>query len=343
MRKLKRVTIKEEFVALTGDPIKAIILNQFIYWSERVADFDAFIAEEKTRAVQSGLTVTMAPSNGWIYKTAEELSEETMVKMAPSTVLRYVKQLVEKGWLDERHNPNYKWDRTKQYRVNLLKIHEDLMKIGYTLQDYKVEVPFFKIENAFFKMENGKSKMKDGSSKTENRTVQNGKAIPEITTDNKNNHSSIHHDEEDRAHAKEIKFIAVDSVNNVNNTVDKDFMENRLIYSILMDAGFKGLPVEVDYLSKWVDIFPPEMLKYAVNKSVLNDKRSLPYIAGIFEDWVKKGIKTIDQAERETRYDSILYKPPERGNMRGRKREIELPDPKVFKDYQKQNRSGAKT
>ena len=149
MRKLKRVTIKEEFVALTGDPIKAIILNQFIYWSERVHDFDSFISEEKTRSEQSGITVTMAPSNGWIYKTAEELSEETMVKMAPSTVLRYVKQLVEKGWLDERHNPNHRWDRTKQYRVNLLKIHEDLTEIGYALQDYKVEVPFFKMKKQY--------------------------------------------------------------------------------------------------------------------------------------------------------------------------------------------------
>lgn len=62
--------------------------------------------------------------------------------MAPNTILRHVKFLVEKGWLDERNNPVHKWDRTKQYRVNLLKIHEDLMEIGYTLQDYKVEVPF---------------------------------------------------------------------------------------------------------------------------------------------------------------------------------------------------------
>lgn len=70
MRKLKRITIKEEFVALTGDTVKAILLNQFVYWSERVADFDAFIAEEKSRAEQSGINMAIEPANGWIYKTA---------------------------------------------------------------------------------------------------------------------------------------------------------------------------------------------------------------------------------------------------------------------------------
>jgi hypothetical protein len=50
MRKLKRVVIKEELVALTGDIIEAIILNQFLYWSERVEDFDKFIMEEKETA-----------------------------------------------------------------------------------------------------------------------------------------------------------------------------------------------------------------------------------------------------------------------------------------------------
>lgn len=316
MRKLKRVTIKEEFVALTGDPIKAILLNQFIYWSERVADFDAFIDEEKTRAEQSGLSVTMEATNGWIYKTAEELSKETMLNISQATILRHVKFLVVNDWLDERNNPVHKWDRTKQYRVNLLKIHKDLVEIGYALQDYKIELPFFKMKNASFILKNAPFKIKNGVFKMKIRTRQNERAIPEITTDNTIIHSSIHHDnDQDRARAKVTsEFVnAVDNVDDgTDNIGENKSAEKANVKSVLMNAGFEGLPVEVDYLSKWVDIFPPEMLKYAINKSVLNGKKSLPYIAGIFEDWVKKGIKTIDQAERETRYDSILFKPPER-------------------------------
>ena len=45
MKKLRRVVIKEELVALTGSVDAAIVLNQMIYWSERVKDFDDFIAE----------------------------------------------------------------------------------------------------------------------------------------------------------------------------------------------------------------------------------------------------------------------------------------------------------
>lgn len=339
MRKLKRVTIKEEFVALTGDPIKAIILNQFIYWSERVGDFDSFIAEEKTRAEQSGLAVKIDLLNGWIYKTAEELSEETMVKMSPSTILRHIKQLVERGWLDERNNPNHKWDRTKQYRVNLLKIHEDLIKIGYVLQDYKVDVPFFKMKNAFSKMKNGTSNLKNGSFKIKNRTIQNEKAIPEITTDNTIIHSSIHHSEEDHVRAK-VMGKSVNAVDIVTINAGDNKSAETAIKSILVNAGFDGLPVEVEYMSKWVDVFPSEMIKYAVNKTVLNGIKSLPYVSGIFEDWLKKGIKTIEQAEKETRYDSILFKITERGNTRGREREIGLPDPQLFRDYQNQRGGG---
>ncbi len=46
---LKRVVIKEELVALTGDATKAIILNQLLYWSQRTRDFDKFLDEEKSR------------------------------------------------------------------------------------------------------------------------------------------------------------------------------------------------------------------------------------------------------------------------------------------------------
>ena len=47
---------------------------------------------------------------------------------------KYISQLVEKGWLSERDNPVQKWDRTKQYRVNIIKIAEDLLELGYFLQ-----------------------------------------------------------------------------------------------------------------------------------------------------------------------------------------------------------------
>lgn len=40
--KLKRIVIKEELYAITKDTIESIILGQFIYWEERVNDYDLF-------------------------------------------------------------------------------------------------------------------------------------------------------------------------------------------------------------------------------------------------------------------------------------------------------------
>ena len=138
MKPLKRVVIKEELVELTGDFRPALILNQFIYWSERMYDADKYILEEKERALREDLVVNIDESKGWIYKTAEELSEELMTGMSKSTVGRYIKQLVEAGYLIQRKNPRYKWDKTYQYRVNLYKIQLDLGKMGYVLEGYKL-------------------------------------------------------------------------------------------------------------------------------------------------------------------------------------------------------------
>ena len=144
MKPLKRVVIKEELVELTGDFRPALILNQFIYWSERMYDADKYIMEEKERALKEDLVVNIDESKGWIYKTAEELSEEIMTGMSKSTVGRYIKQLVEKGYLIQRRNPKYKWDKTYQYRVNLYKIQLDLGKMGYVHEGYKL-LPNIKI------------------------------------------------------------------------------------------------------------------------------------------------------------------------------------------------------
>ena len=144
MKPLKRVVIKEELVELTGDFRPALILNQFIYWSERMYDADKYIMEEKERALKEDLVVNIDESKGWIYKTAEELSEEIMTGMSKSTVGRYIKQLVEKGYLIQRRNPKYKWDKTMQYRVDLYKVQLDLGKLGYVLDGFKL-LPNIKI------------------------------------------------------------------------------------------------------------------------------------------------------------------------------------------------------
>jgi len=179
-RPLKRVVIKEELVELTGDYIKALILNQFLYWGQRVRDFDEFIQEETDRDPDAQIEL----AHGWIYKTAADLGDELMLGVSDQTLLRHIDPLIEAGWLERRRNPRYNWDRTWQYRPDLLKIQADLQALGYALEGYPLLVdPISTMEDAISKMENGDSKMEDRSSVLEDRNVENGNAIPEITTE----------------------------------------------------------------------------------------------------------------------------------------------------------------
>jgi hypothetical protein len=125
-RKLKRVVIKEELVALTGDAISALILNQFLYWSERVRDFDSFIEEERRRDGDPNIE----PTSGWIYKSISELKEEIMVSDSEATIRRRIEALVEAGYLEKRKGED---DQTPQYRPHTRCIKTELKKLGYGL------------------------------------------------------------------------------------------------------------------------------------------------------------------------------------------------------------------
>ena len=137
--KTKVVVIREEFVTLMGCWKKAAIINQFLYWSERVNDIDQFIIEENERREHQGQG-PIKLQNGWIYKTARQLSEELMC-ISERSILKYVNKIVEKKYLNKRQNPTCRWDHTLQYRVDILLVAKDLAKIGYSLQGFPKLLP----------------------------------------------------------------------------------------------------------------------------------------------------------------------------------------------------------
>ncbi len=131
-RSLKRAVLREEFAALTGDAFQAIVLNQFIYWVQKVNDFDDFIREEQERNPDCNVSLR----HGWIYKKAQDLIEETMLQMSDITMRLIIKALVEKGWIEERTNPDNRWNKVLQYRPDLKKIQQDLYGLGYALPGF---------------------------------------------------------------------------------------------------------------------------------------------------------------------------------------------------------------
>lgn len=125
--------IRKELVALTQNSQVAVVLNQLLYWTRRVKDFDLFLKEERARSLEE------APSlnHGWIYKTADELIEETLLTVSRPTMRKYLKILVEDGWMEEKRNLERKWDQTSHFRLNLKRIHDALLSLGYSLSGFE--------------------------------------------------------------------------------------------------------------------------------------------------------------------------------------------------------------
>jgi len=137
LEELKRAVIKEELVALTGNYKAALILQQFMYWTDKVGRkrYSDWKREESTRKLGENTGL----EGGWIYKSSIELSDELMLGVSPTTIRKYIKQLIKQGYIIERENPKLGFDRTKQYRVMLIEIYNDLLDIGYVLQGYKFD------------------------------------------------------------------------------------------------------------------------------------------------------------------------------------------------------------
>ena len=229
-RRLKRVVLHEEFVALVNaychEPpkkkvsapyITAILLSQLLYWETRCRDYDSFRIEEHERLErfaqgrEQRAEAQQPPvlTHGWIYKSAQELSEETMLGVADSTILLHLRRLLSIGVLEKRNNPNYHWDRRLQYRVNTIRLRQLLFAIGYNLEGWPIlpeeyrladiaAPPFSKTGDAFLKIENASPKIKNQTAenqksncrkskielpKFEDRTAQIRRAISETTTE----------------------------------------------------------------------------------------------------------------------------------------------------------------
>ena len=131
-RSYKRAVLCEELFELCRhDDLMALCLRQMLYWLPRTRTIDRYIEEETAR--QGNDEAGTAPTGGWVYKTAEQLKGEIMTGRSRKAVSMRLCSLVEQGWLERRQNPIYKWDRTWQYRVNLLKLEADLNALGYSL------------------------------------------------------------------------------------------------------------------------------------------------------------------------------------------------------------------
>lgn len=177
----KRCVIAEELLSICDDFREAAVLRQMLYWLPRRHDIDDYLREEKKRR---GEEMEIAPSNGWIYKSASQLSEETMI-LSRSTAYRRLQTLEEKGYLHSRDNPESDWDNTKQYRLDVLSIQSDLKSEGYHLatvmgRDYPSVKKLFDQQKD---REQSTVQSETSGVQGEQSSVQSGKTFTETTTE----------------------------------------------------------------------------------------------------------------------------------------------------------------
>lgn len=197
LKEPKVVVIREEFITLTGNPLIAAVLNQLVYWSQRVTNFELFLREEKASTPKGRSSF----QHGWFYKTTSELIEETMLCVTPVTLRRYLTFIEERGWIKTRINPQNKWDRTTQYRVNLRKLCRDLEGKGYALPGL--------LKNEF------SSKLQNGS--FEEKKTKKHKYSREVENDlSKLNKCS--YEEEEKDHSNDEKLTSQMENNLTSNT-----------------------------------------------------------------------------------------------------------------------------
>lgn len=321
-KKLNRVVIKEELVALTGDFKLAIVLNQIIYWSERRSDADKFISEEierlKRQKTVSDDSEALQPTHGWIYKKADELVAETMIGSSSKTMLSYLNTLVEKGWLQKRKNPRYDFDRTYQYRVDLIKIQTDLLSLGYSLEGYDLGITNLQNVNTNLQKVNStesalvnadlpdvpispKLPFENTYCKNVNTNFQNVRAIPE-TTNTKEEEEEYPEDfannQQEHEHLIQTDIFDNNQVNLHNNTQDTQKEINKFTSFTGTDmSGKAAQDMYAKWRYKWG--FSHDIIMFAGQlMTQLAKAPNLSYVDRILSNWLSREIRSVPEATR---------------------------------------------
>lgn len=282
VNKIKKAVIREDLLDITGDYRKAIILNQFIYWSERVADADKFI-EKENEIAQSNGEETRELFYGWIYKSADEMADEIMLGLSASQVRKYIGSLVDMGYLSKRNNPKYKWDRTLQYRVNLVNIAKDLKEKGYSLSDYKITMPDSELLNTH--------QCAINKAQSSNQILSDNGAIPEITTENTNNRK--YHSE-------------TTTSNKASTNVEVNY---KALSRTKQDKGTENLPYEYSYPQ--FENFIKDKVSKIVNQNFPDEQAAIAPICRIISYFYQRYYEVMGERHpilRDVSYMSIILK-----------------------------------
>lgn len=144
LRRSIYVTLRNDLRRMQGKTVGnatmlALIINQFLFWTERAPDRHLYLEEERQRVLRpspAGDSEDDLPRYGWIYRKIEQLIEDIMLDISETSMRDYLKQLVRMGYLYCRRNTRNPWDQTREYRLNLAYLYRRLHENGFTMLGY---------------------------------------------------------------------------------------------------------------------------------------------------------------------------------------------------------------
>ena len=101
--KLIKITLRQEYIWLTGDYKKAILLEYFL-------------CNQKN-------------NNDWFNLSYDSISKNSLLGFTSANLRNHIKYLIAKGWIERNYDETLKFASTFKYKVNKEKIEEDIEKI----------------------------------------------------------------------------------------------------------------------------------------------------------------------------------------------------------------------
>lgn len=84
--------------------------------------------------------------------------------------------------------------------------------------------------------------------------------------------------------------------NDNDNEKDNDNDTTTDIYTYLENNFARTLsPIEIDKISQWLSLYENDIIKYAIELSVLNGKKTFNYVEGILKNWKGHNFNSLDE------------------------------------------------
>jgi hypothetical protein len=134
---IRKVVLREDLMALTGDLCQSMVLGQMIYWTKTLDKINDWLFEENKRLAESDMP-QHDYNYGWIWKSAREMRADLFNAFSEDSIQRAFTALTSKGVLMKRNNPYLRYDRKLHYRVDLVLLRRLLRECGFEMSDFKL-------------------------------------------------------------------------------------------------------------------------------------------------------------------------------------------------------------